>query len=324
MAIALAGQSARPVRASQAPGPPQRRVPVGAGGISRLCGLPDCRRIASRHHAASLLVLVFATTLSAGRTRAQQPVLPPVPARDSARGTPTLPLGLDSTLAGATPDTARVDSTGAFARADTTCAARTNGSGCVASALRRDSTGMHRLLLVAKRKLLQQAEGVATREPRTSGEYFRAAFGPAALLRAGAAAGFEQIRGRPGWLPPREGYALRLGLYAGTNALAMGIRYETARWLGVWSVGFQPCSCSGTGPRLAHALSTPLRAQTDLVERFSPFIPLTELSSGMLFAAADGGFRPRQGLEAGLTGLLSMSAVAILREFHPWEKWLRH
>lgn len=347
-------------RSPRWPSSPRRRLPLCAGHIlPRSATPPGSSRAYTLHVAASVSLLVGATALGGSRAWAQQPTAPPMTpgdtipalpatgpaaagdsmpvlrapacARDSARVSWAADsVRADSMRALARADSMRVmvgaDSVRALARADSTCA-RTGtavSAACLSSVLRGDAVAKRGLLLVAGRKLLQHAQGSnRSRVPRTSGEYFRAAFGPSALLRAGAVAGLEQLLGRPRWLPrSRAGYGGRFGLTLGANALATGIRYETGRWLGVRPAGFEPCGCQGTGARLAHALASPFRAETPTGERFSPFTPLTELSSGMLYATASGGFRPRQGLEAGLTGLLSMSAVAVLREFRPWEKWL--
>ena len=355
MALAL---PARPPRSVGSPRTTRRRLALCAGHIfPRSTGLSG-RCCVSARHAASLPLLVCATALSAGPARAQQPTLPPAPAdtttagrgapapaspQDSARGSPAPALDsargaamraapvsahasvtLDSARMRVTAGLARADSV--LAHADTACARRNDAIplACLSPLARRDSTAVRSLVLVAGRKLMQHAPRSGPRVPRNRAEFMRSAFGPAALLRAGATAGLEQVLGRPRWLPRnRAGFGLRFGLSLGTNALAAGIRYETVRLLGVSPAAFAPCTCQGTGGRMLHALAAPFRAETTFGERFSPLTPLTELSSGMVFATTSGGFHPRQGLEAGLTGMLSLSAVALLREFRPWGKWLR-
>ena len=255
-------------------------------------------------------------------------------APDSAYASVTLDSA-GGAVARAAPDSSRVSviaaglarADSALAHADTTCARRNNAIplSCVSLLARHDSTAARSLALIIGRKLIQHAPRMGPRVPRTRAEFLRTAFGPAALLRAGAIAGVEQLLGRPRWVPrSRLGYGARFGMVLGTNALAAGIRYETVRLLGVSPAAFAPCNCEGTGGRMAHALAAPFRAETTVGERFSVLTPLTELSSGMVFATVKGGFDPRQGLEAGLTGMLSLSAVALLQEFRPWEKWLRN
>ena len=195
---------------------------------------------------------------------------------------------------------------------------------CILGVL-RDSASMRDLFLMAGRRLLERAQHSdrALRQPSTPAEYYRAAFGPQALLRAGATAGIAQLLDRPHrWPRTSGGYALRFGTTLASEALATGIRYETVRWLNERMAAFEPCSCQDPGDRLLHALGAPFRAdRLDGTSHFSILAPLTELSSGMVFATASGGLRPKAGLEAGMTGMVTMSIVSILREFRPWEKW---
>ncbi len=295
--------------------------------------------------AASLPLLVCATALAPTTARAQQPTPDSAhawPAADSAR-LPAPPPARDSVRAPA-PDSAHgpvppaADSTHASAivlprlpspapRPDSTCLRPGPMPLSCLFRVPRDSVGVRALFRGVGRRLLEHAaaRAPARRPPRTPGEYFASAFGPRALMHSALTAGLEQAFGRPRrWPRTPRGYALRFGTRLATEALAAGVRYEMVSHLDEWMAPFEPCACTDPWARLAHALAAPFRAETPTGQHFSPLTPLTEVAGGMVLAGvASGGVRPTEGLTAGLTGMLSISLVAVIQEFRPWERWLK-
>lgn len=255
-----------------------------------------------------------------GRARTRPPAPPdsvPAPVQDVGRGLP--PAATDTLL--------RPVDTGAARAADTACV-RVGFPGdvvCSARAILTDSARFRALAALAAEKILKHAarEDRLRRAPVTWAEYKRSAFGSEALLRVAAVAAWDQLLGRGGWGRDGLGYALRFTTRLGSEAAAGYVRFEVASHVRVREAPYVPCACQGAGPRLLHALTAPFRTGTlDGGERFSPLTPVTELGGGMLLATVGtGGVRPRQGMVAGLNGLLSLSLVATLREFRPWELW---
>jgi hypothetical protein len=149
-------------------------------------------------------------------------------------------------------------------------------------------------------------------------KYVWATLGGPGALHATLAASFEQWRGAPPeWGTGREGYAKRWASEFAEAAVADTTKYAVARLLH-HDPSFTRCDCTGFGPRLGHALSSPFMARTRHGRRVLSPATAAGLVAGHVIPAATwyptvGG--TRDGFEHAASSLVAKMAVDVVREF---------
>jgi hypothetical protein len=137
-------------------------------------------------------------------------------------------------------------------------------------------------------------------------------------LNATLAAGFDQWRGKPPeWGDGSEGYAKRWVSEFAETAVADTTKYAVARLLH-HDPSFTRCDCTGVGPRLGHALSSPFMARTHTGRRVPSPATAAAIVAGQVVPAATWYPAPhgtRDGFAHAGTGILSKMAVDVFREF---------
>ncbi|HEY2064527.1 MAG TPA: hypothetical protein VGG84_01100 [Gemmatimonadaceae bacterium] len=156
----------------------------------------------------------------------------------------------------------------------------------------------------------------------TIGEYANRVVGPRALLRDVAIAGFDQLTGHPKeWPRTWRGYGDRASSRLGTGVIAQAVVFGVSNLLDERPAHFTLCQCTGTRPRLEHALLVPLRMNTPNGPHFSLLAPMSEIGSSILITSMHpGGFSVRDGLIGGAVGVSGSALGAVAREFWPWKR----
>lgn len=149
-------------------------------------------------------------------------------------------------------------------------------------------------------------------------KYILSTFWGPGELNATLAAGFDQWRGKPPeWGHSGEGYAKRWVSEFAETAVADTTKYAIARMLH-HDPSFTRCDCTGFGPRLGHALSSPFMARTRTGRRVPSPATAAAIVAGNVIPAATWYPAPRgtrDGLAHAGTGILSKMAVDVFREF---------
>jgi hypothetical protein len=84
--------------------------------------------------------------------------------------------------------------------------------------------------------------------------YVHDLIGPGAILGVAGATALDQVRDDPAeWGRNAQGLGHRAATNAASNVVAVSVRHGLAAALGR-STRYQPCGCSGFGPRIGHAL----------------------------------------------------------------------
>jgi hypothetical protein len=149
-------------------------------------------------------------------------------------------------------------------------------------------------------------------------KYVWSTLGAPGALHATLAASFEQWRGSPPeWGSGTSGYEKRWASEFAESAVADTTKYAVAR-LFHHDPSFTRCDCSGFGPRLGHALSSPFMARTRHGRRVLSPATAAALVAGHVvpaitwYPAVHG---TRDGFEHAATGLGAKMAVDVVREF---------
>jgi len=149
-------------------------------------------------------------------------------------------------------------------------------------------------------------------------KYVENTLGPEGMLGAALDAGLALWQNAPPeWDRGANGYAQRWASAYAQSAIGDATKYAVARLLHQ-DPSYQRCQCTGFGPRLAHAVSSPFKARNregDWV--WSPAVGASIVASHMIPAAtwypSDNG--TRDGLQRTGTALLSKIGVRVFREF---------
>ena len=149
-------------------------------------------------------------------------------------------------------------------------------------------------------------------------KYVVSTLGPSGALHATLASGLEQWRRAPAeWGAGGEGYAKRWASAFAESAIGSTTKYGVARLLH-HDPSFTRCSCSGLGPRLRHAITSPFAARTTDGRRvFSPATVAGIAAENIIpasswYPAARG---TRDGIAHAGSGLVAKAGVDIFREF---------
>jgi hypothetical protein len=149
-------------------------------------------------------------------------------------------------------------------------------------------------------------------------KYVENALGAEGMLGAALDAGFAQLRDKPEeWDSSGEGYARRWASAYAQSAIGDTTKYAVSRLLHQ-DPSYQRCQCTGFGPRLAHAVSSPFRARNREGEWvWSPAVGAGIVAAHVIPAATwyPSTHGPRDGLERSATALVSKIGVRVFREF---------
>ena len=156
-------------------------------------------------------------------------------------------------------------------------------------------------------------------------KYVWSTLGPAGLMTSALWATFDEWRDSPqSWTREKRGYAQRWASEYAAAAIGSTTKYAVAH-LRHEDPSFVRCDCTGTGPRLRHALAAPFMARTSDGEwAFSP-ATVAGIAAENVIPAATWYPEPRgvhDGAAHAVTGVLSKMAVDIVREFMP-KRWIR-
>lgn len=149
-------------------------------------------------------------------------------------------------------------------------------------------------------------------------KYVENSLGAEGMLGAALDAGLAQWRKAPAeWDNGVKGYAQRWASAYAQSTIGDTTKYAVARLLHQ-DPSFHRCECTGFGPRLAHAMSSPFKARNrDGEWVWSPAIGAGVVAAHVIPAAtwypSDHG--ARDGLERAGTALLSKIGVRLFREF---------
>jgi hypothetical protein len=149
-------------------------------------------------------------------------------------------------------------------------------------------------------------------------KYIKNTLGPEGIFGAGLDAGISHWRDAPpDWGQGAKGYAQRWASAYGQSAISDTTKYAVARLLN-HDPSYQRCECTGFGPRLAHAVSSPFMARNRAGEWVLSPAVAAGITAGYLVPAAT--WYPYQnGMRDGFgragTALLSKMGVRVFREF---------
>jgi hypothetical protein len=149
-------------------------------------------------------------------------------------------------------------------------------------------------------------------------KYVKNTLGPEGIFGAALDAGLSQWRNAPPeWGRDGKGYTQRWASAYGQSAISDTTKYAVSRLLN-HDPSYQRCECTGFGPRLAHAMSSPFMARNRAGEWVLSPAVAAGITVGYLVPAAT--WYPYQnGMRDGLgragTALLSKMGVRVFREF---------
>ena len=149
-------------------------------------------------------------------------------------------------------------------------------------------------------------------------KYVWSTLGPSGALHATLASSFEQWRrSPPDWSMDEAGYAQRWASVFVESAIGSTTKYGVARLLH-HDPSFVKCTCTGFGPRLRYAVTSPFAARTvDGRRVFSP-ATVAGLAAENIVPASTWYPAPRgtrDGLAHAASGVLAKVGVDVVREF---------
>jgi hypothetical protein len=154
-------------------------------------------------------------------------------------------------------------------------------------------------------------------------KYVWDALGPAGALHATLVGGFDQWRrDPPEWSSDTKGYSQRWASAFASSAIGSTTKYAVARVLHQ-DPSFTRCECTGTGPRLRHALEAPFTARTRDGRRVLSPATVAGLTAENVVPASTW-YPARRGVEDGVLhaafGVVSKMGIDTFREFVPWPR----
>jgi len=156
-------------------------------------------------------------------------------------------------------------------------------------------------------------------------KYVWSTLGPTGLMTSAVWAGLDEWRDSPqAWTREKRGYAQRWASEYAAAAIGSTTKYAVAHFRHE-DPSFVRCACTGTGPRLRHALAAPFMARTSDGEwAFSPATVAGIAAEHVIPAAT--WYPEARGVRDGaahvVTGVLSKMTVDVGREFMP-KRWAR-
>lgn len=157
-------------------------------------------------------------------------------------------------------------------------------------------------------------------------KYVWSTLGPTGLMTSALWGALDEWRDVPrSWTREKRGYAQRWASEYAASAIGSTTKYAVAHFRHE-DPSFVRCDCTGTGPRLRHALAAPFMARTSDGEwEFSP-ATVAGIAAETVIPAATWYPEPhgvREGAAHVVTGVLSKMAVDVVREFMP-KRLARH
>jgi hypothetical protein len=149
-------------------------------------------------------------------------------------------------------------------------------------------------------------------------KYVWSTLGGEGLGRAALVAGFDQWRGKPErWGPGWNGYGKRLLSEFGASAIGSTTKYGVAH-VERQDPSFVRCTCTGFGPRLRHAVTSPFYARRRDGRRVFSLATVAGLTAENVIPAATW-YPAARGTRGGLlhagAGVAAEMGIDVFREF---------